>query len=259
MVWSPRSAVAMEPKPRWASWAPHPALASHVSTYWTIRAERTSTIKVLPDACADVTFELSQGGAPRAHVAPAQARPVTYPMTEGTWLFGARLFPQSAALLIGAPLSSLAEGWNPLEKFVGAAATELAMRLAAAEEDTDRTLLLDAFFVQALLARAVDDRVSKSLEAIFASGGMISMARVAKAGAVSERTLGRLFDRWVGLSPKRFARIVRFQRALRRLDGAPDWAALAIELGYFDQAHLIREMRALFGAAPTEASRLEAF
>jgi AraC-like DNA-binding protein len=60
----------------------------------------------------------------------------------------------------------------------------------------------------------------------------------------------------VGLPPKRFSRVVRFQRVLRRVEGCPDWAQLAIELGYFDQAHLIREFRTLFGCTPGEAVAL---
>ena len=49
---------------------------------------------------------------------------------------------------------------------------------------------------------------------------------------------------------------LRFQRVLRRVEGCPDWAQLAIELGYFDRAHMIREFRTLFGCTPGEAVAL---
>ena len=66
---------------------------------------------------------------------------------------------------------------------------------------------------------------------------------LARSVAASPRNLTRLFHAWVGTSPKLFCRTVRFQSVLRHLGGGnkPDWAALAAELGYADQSHLIRD------------------
>jgi AraC-like DNA-binding protein len=252
--WTPRSAVALSPQPRWGTWPAHPALAQVVSSYWWVRgAGRPTQIKVLPDASADITFDLSRARAPRVFVAPSVARPTTYPLAVGTWLFGARVAPAAASLLIGRSLASLPSGWTPLETFLGRRALTLCRKVAQASDDAARAAVLDAFFLDALLTQAGDPRLRAALAVVFARAGAVRVEELARACAVSERTLGRLFVRWVGLSPKTFVRIVRFQHALRGLDGAPNWAALAAELGYFDQAHLIRDMRALFGAAPTAA------
>jgi AraC-like DNA-binding protein len=72
----------------------------------------------------------------------------------------------------------------------------------------------------------------------------------------SERQLRRDFDAVVGLTPKRFLRIVRFRRALREARAAvqPEWAAIAERHGYFDQAHLIADFRSLTGRTPSEFS-----
>jgi len=69
------------------------------------------------------------------------------------------------------------------------------------------------------------------------------VGELARAVAASPRNLTRLFHAWVGTSPKLFCRMVRFQYVLRHLasGGKPDWAALAAELGYADQSHLIRD------------------
>ena len=76
---------------------------------------------------------------------------------------------------------------------------------------------------------------------------------------MSERQLERSFAREVGCSPKQLARTMRFQNLVRHLDdGRTDWAGLAWECGFFDQAHLIREVRAFTGATPTRL-RDEAF
>jgi AraC-like DNA-binding protein len=66
------------------------------------------------------------------------------------------------------------------------------------------------------------------------------------------RRLGREFAERVGLAPKRFARVRRFQRVVRVAAGSasPDWARLAAEHGYHDQAHLIHDFRALAATTP---------
>jgi AraC-like DNA-binding protein len=70
---------------------------------------------------------------------------------------------------------------------------------------------------------------------------------------MSERQLRRGFDDVVGISPKRFLRIVRFRRALRaaRTSARRDWAGIAENAGYYDQAHLIADFRELTGATPS--------
>jgi AraC-like DNA-binding protein len=75
---------------------------------------------------------------------------------------------------------------------------------------------------------------------------------VARTGA-SHRRFIQLFRDAVGLAPKRFRRVTRFQRALDSLRIAPEGglASLALDLGYADQAHLTREFRAMAGLSPT--------
>jgi AraC-like DNA-binding protein len=78
-----------------------------------------------------------------------------------------------------------------------------------------------------------------------------SVAAAADRLGWTPRRLGRAFTTHVGLAPKRFARVRRFQRLLRVATQArPDWARLAAETGYHDQAHLIHEFRELSGLTP---------
>ena len=73
----------------------------------------------------------------------------------------------------------------------------------------------------------------------------------------SARTLERRFAREVGLAPKLFARVIRFQRVLEHIEkNAPvDWARLALDAGYFDQAHLIRDFRTFAETTPERYRR----
>ncbi|WP_322752369.1 helix-turn-helix domain-containing protein [Frankia sp. Cas3] len=71
-------------------------------------------------------------------------------------------------------------------------------------------------------------------------------------GGWTPRRLNRRFMSRIGLAPKRFSRVRRFQRLLRAAGGRddPDWARLAVDCGFYDQAHLINDFRDLSGLTP---------
>jgi AraC-like DNA-binding protein len=75
---------------------------------------------------------------------------------------------------------------------------------------------------------------------------------VASDLGVSARHLRRVFRETVGVSPKAFAKLARFNRALRaaREDARRNWANIAADAGYYDQAHLIAEFRSISGVTP---------
>ena len=83
------------------------------------------------------------------------------------------------------------------------------------------------------------------------------MDELARRFSISGRHVGRLCRAATGLSPKQLARLVRFQAVLRALAAAParNLASLAADHGYYDQAHLTGEFRALLGATPAAAAR----
>jgi transcriptional regulator GlxA family with amidase domain len=95
--------------------------------------------------------------------------------------------------------------------------------------------------------------VRQAIGFIARTAGTRSVKELAETVALGGRHLERQFRAAVGVSPKLFSRVVRFRRALallRRPD-RPSWPRIAAEAGYFDQAHLIREIRAFAGTTPT--------
>src|SRR5262249_28388247 len=103
--------------------------------------------------------------------------------------------------------------------------------------------------------RARDSPVRPALDLIRAAGGQIRMEDAARALGWSRRRLERGFQRALGISPKRYARIVRLNGVLASLDGEERVRAvdLALDAGFFDQAHLARDLRGLAGATPRSA------
>lgn len=101
----------------------------------------------------------------------------------------------------------------------------------------------------------IDPRVRHAAEVIDRSRGRIAVDRLATATGMSRRHLERRFLDTTGISPKRLARIARFQHALRVLrfaEAGRRCVTTAAECGYADQSHFIRDFRQLAGCSPTE-------
>jgi AraC-like DNA-binding protein len=212
-------------------------------------------VTALPDGLTDIIFVL--GPCPAAYVSGPLTRPATYHHDHCVSLLGVSLQPGTPVAVLGVEVVSLPPGWTPLAVLVGPVADELAARVAAAEPVQARLAVLDTFLAVRLRGGATDGRVSTALNAILDRSGDVQVERLAHESAASPRNLGRLFDAWVGISPKRFARIVRVQAVLRLLMEEPgrDLTGLAAQLGFADHAHLTREIRTLTGAPPSELAR----
>jgi AraC-like DNA-binding protein len=166
------------------------------------------------------------------------------------WLCGARLTVEGAFRLFGVAPRELANSIVDLDAVHGAQACELvdAMRNAA---NSDRRLTLLGSYIAEHAERRCrwDATVAWALERISGTRGSLPVASVAKEIGWSRKHLHRRFVDQVGIAPKRCAQLARFHAAMLALErsGEERLAAAAQRLGYFDQAHLAREFRAIAG------------
>jgi AraC-like DNA-binding protein len=170
------------------------------------------------------------------------------------------LTPLGARRLLALPMQELAGRTVDLRLVAGRSADELAERLHHAAGWHARFALLDAF-VRARLAAAAPPppAVAWAWQQLVASGGCLRIGELARAIGWSRKHQAVRFTREIGVGPKTVARILRFGRARRAIlcgAGAGDWAGLALDCGYADQAHLIREFQALAGATPRAYAQL---
>lgn len=132
-----------------------------------------------------------------------------------------------------------------------AARRDLYERLGDARTSAAAAAILEAAIAQRLAETSGEKAVELAVHAA-SRLATTSVADVAQTLGVSERNLRRLFRDATGLGPKTFARLARFRRALgaaRALD-APSWAGIALDAGYYDQAHLIADFRAIADVTP---------
>ncbi|MFI5299364.1 MAG: helix-turn-helix domain-containing protein [Polyangiales bacterium] len=165
----------------------------------------------------------------------------------------ARLHLGAQEAVLGVSASALAGRIIALEDLWGdAAARRLFDRLGDARNSAAAAGVLENTIAERLTGAA-----GSSARAQLALGAAERLASanvtaVAIDLGVSERHLRRVFRETVGISPKTFARLARFRRALHaaRADGHASWASIATAAGYYDQAHLIAEFRTIAGVTP---------
>jgi len=164
------------------------------------------------------------------------------------------LTPLGAHRLLGLDMSSIANRVVELDAVIGADAGRLIARLYEAPTWDARFALLDATLLDRIgRGPAADDRVMAAMQRLGRAGGRISIGAVARELELSRKRLIALFHRQIGFGPKTVAEMIRFDRALRRIenDGA-SLSSVALDCGYYDQPHFNREFRRFAGVTPRE-------
>jgi AraC-like DNA-binding protein len=235
---------------------PPPGLREHVACYWgaEIRAVDAGHMhQVIPDGCVGLIATRRADGSTHLTLQGPRLDALWIPVHEGDRFWGVRFWPDAGALLLGRPAPELFGALEPAAAHLGTRAASVAAGLAdcdtAAAAGTAWGVLL-APMVAA--CPPLDVVVRTAVLAIVAARGGAPLADLAVAVGVSPRQLQRRFSAAVGLSPKQFARVRRLRGALSHVvEGSPvSWAAVAADLGFADQAHLIREFSALAGLTP---------
>lgn len=130
----------------------------------------------------------------------------------------------------------------------------LEQSLASTESDDACILLIEQFLLKRLTQLAAHNlkRIEASIRLI--NTGSADVTSLADTACLSTKQFNRVFAEYVGSNPKEFMRTIRFQRALHLLANRPQTplTALAYECGYYDQAHMIKEFKALSGYTPGE-------
>ncbi len=230
--------------------APSPALRDRVVSITVVAARGEVTVLPTPGAVLGVQLrgrvQAARGLLSPAGVTGIQGAARRYGYVDDAISVLVRFTPQGAACL-GVPASALADASVALDDVLGARARGLAERLAG---NTPAEAIAAVEALLAGLPLVADRRVAHAVDRLARGGDDARVAALAAELGMSERQLERRFLERVGVSPKRFASLCRLERAsaLAR-DGRP-LADVAIEAGYFDQSHFVREFRRFAGAPP---------
>jgi AraC-like DNA-binding protein len=166
--------------------------------------------------------------------------------------------PIGARLFFGVPMSELTDKTVALDDVLPATDRQLSLQLQEAIDWDARFELLDRFIlarVNKTSARLGSQRVAWAVAQIEHSGGLLEISGLAPELGISAKHLIHQFHDQVGMAPKMLARLVRFNRVMQHLKTSTpadlSWTQIALEFGYYDQAHLIREFNQFAGETPS--------
>jgi AraC-like DNA-binding protein len=228
-----------------------------VQCFWSHATAPGAESRVLPDGSVDILFDLSApAGKPAALVVGTMTRPLLVSRSRSGDFLAARFRPGGAQPILGFSMSELTDGTVDLEA-VWADARDWGERLAEARTTPDRLRLLEDLLSSRLDPTAAPEaRVVGAVSRIERARGAVAVGALSREIGVSRQHLTRLFEHHVGVGVKFFARVVRFQAILKRLSRPesdahhPNWAEVALDHGFFDQAHFGLDFKALTGLTP---------
>lgn len=246
----------------------HPVkyLARFVECFWTlegeVNGEAAQPERILPDGCIELILnfgasvrEVKANGEeqhqPLTVLVGQMTRPVMIAPSGVVQLLGIRFQPGGTFPFLRLPMHELTNQVVELKALSAEFERDL---LGCAKKESE--LLSKVASIQNLLGERVrgckhESWLTSLAAQIVQRGGQISIDRLAADAGVSGRQMERRFLCEVGLSPKQLCRILRFQQIFRALNhDEATWATVAVDCGYYDQAHLIRDFRQFAGLTP---------
>jgi AraC-like DNA-binding protein len=242
-------------------------LAPYVERIWVQESACETDVaicrptKVIPAAKVDVIFhykdpfvQITDGRPqlmPRSHLIGQRTRPIEVAATGQTGIIIVSFYPWGVAPFFNFSLDECADltvGLKLIFKASQIAAIENS--LAEAESTGERIKIIQDFFVRRLDENRGDALTTEAVWRINAAQGSRPITALAKTLHISRRHFIRRFKQTIGLAPKQFSNVIRFQKALYYKRMGWDWPDITIRCGYYDQAHFIKEFKLFSGTSP---------
>jgi AraC-like DNA-binding protein len=244
---------------------PEGPASEFVEGYWVLESdvwERGRVQRVVPDGTPQLIlnlaqpFESCQDGEwrlqPRCFLAGQLTGPLLLRPIGPARMLGVRFVAHGAGRMLGTPMPETTGRIVDLSDLVPALARDLD-RIWEAPSAAAQAASADAIFDAWDRRHGRRDRVVEEAVARLAFPRVpADTATLARTLGISLRQLERRFQNAVGLGPKHFSRMRRFQRIFQAIEQQrPGWAGAAAACGYYDQAHLVRDFREFAGQAPS--------
>lgn len=159
----------------------------------------------------------------------------------------------NASAFFKAPLHELFEESVSAESFITPSVlANLEEQVAAALTSKQRIAVIEQFLLSRLQYHQPDVLITAALQKIYLNKGNLNIKQLAGSLCISHDALEKRFRKTVGTSPKQFAGIVRLKAMVHQKKPGPSLTALALDAGYFDQAHFNKDFKLFTGQTPTD-------
>lgn len=233
-------------------------LSGYISCYWELKSLEPLLHPInytaVADGCVDFFFDLNNPG--ENFVMGFSTEHTTFTLNNYFNYAGVRFFPGAFASLFGIRASELTNQCVHIHDVMSGRFETIQMLGTGIYHLADFKSRFDEYIGKILFSESevADPRFIRSLYHILKSESSIHVEKDLNA-EVSSRQLRRLFDFYIGASPKHFNKIIRFQKFLQRNTSREclKKEKTYFDLGYYDQSHFIRDFKSLYGISPLKA------
>ena len=245
-------------------------LKPYVKVIWSMESDLDvvdgPTTYILPDACVELVFHFgdpykttlsdnSISVQAQSFVVAQMKSFMTIQSNGKTGIIAVRFSALGAYHFFGVPMKEIANGETGLSNLWKDTAREIEEKIYLADTTDKRSEIIQWYLLIQLSRNGYVDKVVEfCIREIKLAKGQVSIEQLACLAGISNRQLVRRFDQRVGLSPKEFARITRFIGSLDTLNNSKSkhLTEIALESGYYDQAHFIHDFKAFSGMTPSD-------
>lgn len=246
--------------------SPSPRLARYVRSFWVYEGEASADTPYIyrgyADGCTELVFhyrgafDLVRPDETRessiAAGVHAQTKKFSRWIVTRDWsIFGCYLYPYAIPRIFGFPANDLTDRLTDFRSLLGVEGDELEERMMIASDNTERVSILSAFLVRRLDRDLREPPpVFESINRIIETRGLVDVRSLSAEFCLSHRQFERKFKEFAGFSPKTYARIARFQAALKEYGSGKSLTDIAYDCGYYDQSHFINDFKEFSGFSP---------
>ncbi len=248
---------------------PSAFLSPYIKYYWVLNNLGTLTTKysqrIVPNGFADLMFYFEEVPEYVRNKTIIKSRTLVNGQQDGYYdinitgnlsLLSVVFKPQGAKLFFNLPLNELLNQTVPAEFLFNRLIDKLQDKLNGTKELTQKIFLIETFLQKQLSQQKgyEYDRMEHCIQQIDSARGVISVEKLASETCLSRKQFERTFSDFVGISPKKFLRTIRFQNTLlkKHKSAINNLAALACESGYYDQSHMTSDFKNLTGYTPKQ-------
>jgi AraC-like DNA-binding protein len=246
---------------------PGKLLAPFIECFWTLEGEpdpaESTPERILPDGCVEIILsfgdrftEIDEGSdeklQPSRFLVGQMTRPVIIKPTGAVRLIGIRFHPGGTFPFLAIPMEETTDRIIELGAIAADLEREFKAASAAAASLDLKIVAIEQMLAKRLRRCGQASSIVDLTAMIVRSAGRLSLDTLAAEAGISTRQLRRRFLMEVGVGPKLLCRLLRFQQVFRAVDqNVPEWAGIAFECGYYDQAHLINDFRQFAQQTPS--------
>ena len=241
---------------------PSPVLSQYIKYYWVLKTDEVEPVMVqtIPSGCVHLVFHRgenlniqSKGLQPKNFI---RGQFSTYGslISEGNIDMIAAIFhPLGLNSVVRCSMSELYNHYIDVEDLEDIELNHLKRNISAEPAVETCIQLIERFFIQRLVdANCNYQRTHHAIRQII-NQPQIDVNTLAESACLGYRQFKRVFTNYVGMSPKEYYRVVRFQRALYLLQDHPgmEFVDLAYSCGFYDPSHLVKDFKEFTGCSPT--------